>query len=152
MGDSLSHRVFVEFFLRVVPEHGFATQLWYQLEAVVVSIVYVAVVTLAIVVAVDKLVGFKLDEVREALIEADISRITITRVTGHGQATQEPELYRGQVMAPNLKLPHDWAMTISWHRPPICSYGLVVALDSCSFGVQLRKSINAYGNNQEAGV
>ena len=27
----------------------------------------------------------KLDEVREALIKADISRITITRVTGHGQ-------------------------------------------------------------------
>ena len=45
----------------------------------------------------------KLDEVREALNEADISRITIMRVTGHGQATQEPDLYRGQVMAPNLK-------------------------------------------------
>lgn len=45
----------------------------------------------------------KLDEVREALIEADISRITITRVTGHGRATLEPELYRGQAIAPNLK-------------------------------------------------
>lgn len=45
----------------------------------------------------------KLDEVRDALIKADIGRITITRVTGHGQASQAPDLYRGQEIAPNLK-------------------------------------------------
>ncbi len=43
----------------------------------------------------------KLEAVREALIAADITRITISRVSGHGQQA-EKDLYRGQVVAPNL--------------------------------------------------
>lgn len=43
----------------------------------------------------------KLDEVREALITAEITRITVSRVTGHGQYTDE-DLYRGQKVVPNL--------------------------------------------------
>jgi nitrogen regulatory protein P-II 1 len=43
----------------------------------------------------------KLDEVREALINAEITRITVSRVTGHGRQVEE-ELYRGQSFAPNL--------------------------------------------------
>ena len=43
----------------------------------------------------------KLDEVREALIAADITRITMTRVDGHGQQ-EGTEIYRGQVVVPNL--------------------------------------------------
>ena len=43
----------------------------------------------------------KLDEVREALINAEITRITVSRVTGHGRQVEE-ELYRGQTFAPNL--------------------------------------------------
>jgi len=43
----------------------------------------------------------KLDEVREALISAEITRITVSRVTGHGQYSDE-DLYRGQKVVPNL--------------------------------------------------
>jgi nitrogen regulatory protein P-II 1 len=43
----------------------------------------------------------KLDEVREALIAAEIVRITVTRVDGHGQQ-EGTEIYRGQVVVPNL--------------------------------------------------
>jgi nitrogen regulatory protein P-II 1 len=43
----------------------------------------------------------RLDPVREALIRAEISRITVTRVTGHGQQ-QDMDLYRGQKVVPNL--------------------------------------------------
>ena len=43
----------------------------------------------------------KLDEVREALIAADITRITMTRVDGHGQQ-EGTEIYRGLVVVPNL--------------------------------------------------
>jgi nitrogen regulatory protein P-II 1 len=43
----------------------------------------------------------KLDAVREALITAEITRITVSRVTGHGQYTDE-DLYRGQKVVPNL--------------------------------------------------
>jgi len=43
----------------------------------------------------------KLDEVREALIAAEITRITISRCTGHGRA-EDSELYRGQKVVPNL--------------------------------------------------
>jgi len=43
----------------------------------------------------------KLDQVREALIEADITRITVSRVAGHGQQIQE-EIYRGQKYIPSL--------------------------------------------------
>lgn len=43
----------------------------------------------------------QLDQVREALIAAEITRITVSRVSGHGQQKQE-ELYRGQSIIPNL--------------------------------------------------
>ena len=43
----------------------------------------------------------KLDDVREALIQADITRITVSRCTGRGRA-EEIELYRGQQIAPDL--------------------------------------------------
>ncbi len=43
----------------------------------------------------------KLDEVREALIEAEIKRITVSRVSGHGQQRIE-EMYRGQIIIPDL--------------------------------------------------
>ena len=41
----------------------------------------------------------KLDQVREALIAAEIGRITVSRVTGHGQQ-ENMDLYRGQEVAP----------------------------------------------------
>lgn len=43
----------------------------------------------------------KLDEVREALLAADITRITVSRVSGHGRQADE-DIYRGQIVAPNL--------------------------------------------------
>ena len=42
-----------------------------------------------------------LDQVREALIEAEITRITVLRVSGHGQQVKE-EVYRGKKVVPNL--------------------------------------------------
>jgi nitrogen regulatory protein P-II 1 len=38
---------------------------------------------------------FKLDEVKDALIEADITGITVTEVKGHGRQHGHTELYRG---------------------------------------------------------
>lgn len=43
----------------------------------------------------------KLDDVRVALVEAGIARITVSRVTGHGKQEDE-EIYRGQEFTPNL--------------------------------------------------
>lgn len=43
----------------------------------------------------------KLDEVREALIENDITRITVVRVSGHGQQ-EDVDIYRGKKVVPNL--------------------------------------------------
>jgi nitrogen regulatory protein P-II 1 len=43
----------------------------------------------------------KLDEVHQALIDAEIFRITVSRVTGHGQQ-EDQELYRGEEVAPSL--------------------------------------------------
>ena len=43
----------------------------------------------------------KLDEVREALIKAEITRITVSRVSGHGQQIRE-EIYRTQSSTANL--------------------------------------------------
>ena len=43
----------------------------------------------------------QLDSVREALIEADITRITVSRVSGHGKQRKE-EIYRGKKVIPNL--------------------------------------------------
>ena len=44
----------------------------------------------------------RLDAVREALLAADITRITVSRCTGHGQHQTESEIYRGQTVIPNL--------------------------------------------------
>ena len=43
----------------------------------------------------------QLDKVREALIAAEITRITVSRVSGHGQQRVE-EMYRGQIIVPDL--------------------------------------------------
>lgn len=43
----------------------------------------------------------KLDSVREALVSAEIGRITVTRVDGHGRQ-EKTEIYRGQTVVPNL--------------------------------------------------
>lgn len=43
----------------------------------------------------------QLDQVREALIHVDITRITVSRVSGHGQQIRE-EIYRGRRVVPNL--------------------------------------------------
>lgn len=43
----------------------------------------------------------KLDAVREALIEANITRITVSRVSGHGRQIKE-EIYRGKKIIPSL--------------------------------------------------
>jgi len=43
----------------------------------------------------------RLEQVREALFNAGITRITVTRVAGHGQQIQE-EIYRGQKVIPSL--------------------------------------------------
>jgi nitrogen regulatory protein PII len=43
----------------------------------------------------------QLDRVREALIKAEITRITVSRVSGHGQQRIE-EMYRGQRIVPDL--------------------------------------------------
>jgi nitrogen regulatory protein PII len=43
----------------------------------------------------------QLDKVREALITAEITRITVSRVSGHGQQRIE-EMYRGQRIVPDL--------------------------------------------------
>ncbi len=50
------------FVLRSIPEHGFTTQLWYQAEGVLVSIIYAGVVTLLLVVLVDKTIGLRLGD------------------------------------------------------------------------------------------
>jgi len=43
----------------------------------------------------------QLDQVREALMDSDITRITVSRVSGHGQQIKE-EIYRGRQIVPNL--------------------------------------------------
>ena len=43
-----------------------------------------------------------LNMVREALIKADITRITVSRCTGRGKLTKDVLLYRGQAVAPAL--------------------------------------------------
>ncbi len=43
----------------------------------------------------------KLDQVREALVENEITRITVIRVSGRGQQTKE-QIYRGKRIVPGL--------------------------------------------------
>ncbi|WP_068473490.1 P-II family nitrogen regulator [Saccharicrinis aurantiacus] len=44
---------------------------------------------------------YQLDQVRESLIAAGITRITVTRVSGHGNQIRK-EVYRGKEVVPNL--------------------------------------------------
>ncbi|MEK9500427.1 P-II family nitrogen regulator [Gaopeijia maritima] len=45
----------------------------------------------------------KLEAVRQSLIDAEISRLTVSRCTGHGQEIPgEVDLYRGQSVVPDL--------------------------------------------------
>ena len=44
---------------------------------------------------------YQLDQVRESLMAAGISRITVSRVSGHGNQIRK-EVYRGKEVAPNL--------------------------------------------------
>jgi nitrogen regulatory protein P-II 1 len=45
----------------------------------------------------------KLDEVRQSLVDAEISRLTVSRCTGHGQESPgDGDLYRGQAVFPDL--------------------------------------------------
>lgn len=44
----------------------------------------------------------QLDQVRESLIEAGVTRITASNVSGHGRAQGAEEIYRGQKVIPNL--------------------------------------------------
>jgi len=50
------------FFLRSVPDHGIATQFWFQAKGMLASIGLSAVVTLILVVLIDKTIGFKLSD------------------------------------------------------------------------------------------
>jgi nitrogen regulatory protein P-II 1 len=43
-----------------------------------------------------------LNQVREALIKAEITRITVSRCTGRGKGDQNGYLYRGRAVAPTL--------------------------------------------------
>lgn len=45
--------------------------------------------------------AYQLDQVREELIASDITRITVSRVAGHG-AQLEEEIYRGKKVVPAL--------------------------------------------------
>lgn len=62
----------------------------------------------------------KLDAVREALMEAEISRITVSRVTGHGRQ-EDIGLYRGQRVTPNLipKIRIEIAVNTDYVEPAI---------------------------------
>ncbi len=44
----------------------------------------------------------KLDSVREALYAAEIKRISVSRITGHGQQEPGEDVYRGIKVVPNL--------------------------------------------------
>jgi len=50
------------FFLRSEPDHGVNTQLWFQAKGMLVSIGLSAVVTLILVVVIDKTIGLRLEE------------------------------------------------------------------------------------------
>lgn len=62
----------------------------------------------------------KLDEVREALIAADIHRITVSRCTGRARAGTL-QLYRGQEVAPALfpKVRIDIAVNDDFEEPAV---------------------------------
>jgi len=62
----------------------------------------------------------KLDEVRQALIAAEITRITVTRCSGRGQAERK-DIYRGLEVAPALvpKIRLDIACNDEFKQPTI---------------------------------
>ena len=102
----------------------------------------------------------RLDHVREALIQADITRITVSRVTGHGRQ-EDIELYRGQKIAPNLipKIRLDIAVndefsalaTLLVHLPRLLNPGGRVAILTFHSGED-RRVKKAFINGREAGV
>ncbi len=57
----------------------------------------------------------RLDQVREALIEEEVYRITVTRVSGRGQQVSD-EMYRGKKITPSLipKVRLDIAVNEEW--------------------------------------
>ncbi len=50
------------FFLRSVPDHGVATQFWFQVKGVGVSIAFAVVVTIVLVILIDKTIGLRLPQ------------------------------------------------------------------------------------------
>lgn len=72
----------------------------------------------------------KLDQVREALIEKQITRITVGRVSGRGRQNEE-DLYRGQEVALDLipKIRLDIACNDEFVKP-ICDTIISVAKHS----------------------
>ncbi|WP_432797490.1 ammonium transporter [Poriferisphaera sp. WC338] len=54
------------FVMREIPEHGLGMQLYYQIEGVFISLVYAAIMTLGIVVVLDKTIGFRMCERQES--------------------------------------------------------------------------------------
>lgn len=62
----------------------------------------------------------QLDKVREALIAAGIKRITVSRVSGHGQQRIE-EMYRGQIIVPDLipKIKIEIAVNDNWIKDTV---------------------------------
>jgi nitrogen regulatory protein P-II 1 len=75
----------------------------------------------------------KLDEVREALIRAEIYRITVNRCAGRGRAEQT-DLYRGQQVAPDLisKVRLDIACNEEFVEP--CINAIVEAANTGTIG------------------
>lgn len=62
----------------------------------------------------------RLEAVHQSLIDAEIFRITVTRVTGHGQQ-DDREFYRGQEVTPDLipKVRLDIALNDDFVEPTI---------------------------------
>lgn len=62
----------------------------------------------------------QLDQVRESLISSGITRITVSRVSGHG-AQRNEEIYRGRRIVPNLipKIRIDIAVNEEFVEPTI---------------------------------
>ncbi len=44
----------------------------------------------------------QLDQVREALIENEITRVTVSRVSGHGRQKNAEQIHRGRKVVPSL--------------------------------------------------
>ena len=77
--------------------------------------------------------GNKLDVVREALLAADVSRITVSRVSGHGRQ-MDAEIYRGQRVTPGLipKIRLEIACNEEFVEP--CCEAIIKAANSGTIG------------------